>query len=297
MSKQARFNCVSKGYTNYAHKADDPNCPCRSNYFKACSRATNKKAVNQRRQLDAPIFNMNNTNFSNLSNSNVHNSGKQRFAKQFFLNGSALQFSKCKFNPEIKIMYWNVQGINSFWKKIQLQQVLKAKLSPIAGGIAIGVKNKFKTQICPNYQTSGIESVSVELQRLYFSEAKLPTVLRSHDNWIFAPERPESYSAKDCQPSDSCINRNFYLWTLRKLQKRIKKKFPNKSLLVWTGWFSFKRTFSNVRSDISVYFVAELRMICNCLLLFYKTCIVLITPNLHDDFFHVCPNVCFHVCR
>ncbi|XP_037808368.1 uncharacterized protein LOC119601488 [Lucilia sericata] len=33
---------------------------------------------------------------------------------------------------------------------------------------------------------------------------------RSHDNWIFAPERPESYSAKDRQPSDNCINRKFF---------------------------------------------------------------------------------------
>lgn len=97
-----------------------------------------------------------------------------------------------QYNSELKIMFWNAQGINSLSKQIQLQQVLKAKYIDIAilcetllnedssfslpgyriyrqdrigagGGVAIVVKNNLKTKNYSNYATSGIENVSVEL--------------------------------------------------------------------------------------------------------------------------------------
>ena len=41
-------------------------------------------------------------------------------------------------------------------------------------------------------------------------EALHYNVKRSHGNWIFAAERTSSSSAKDSQPSESCINRKFF---------------------------------------------------------------------------------------
>lgn len=38
------FNCVSKGYTEFKHRADDPNCPCRANYIEARLKATQKNS-------------------------------------------------------------------------------------------------------------------------------------------------------------------------------------------------------------------------------------------------------------
>lgn len=64
------FNCVSKGYANVAHKADDPNCPCRASYLEARKRATNKNTANQRRQAEQPAFNLGNQNFPQLPNAN-----------------------------------------------------------------------------------------------------------------------------------------------------------------------------------------------------------------------------------
>lgn len=95
-------------------------------------------------------------------------------------------------NSELRIMYWNAQGINTLSKKVQLQQVLKAKYIDIiflcetflneessfslpgfrifrrdrtahGGGVAIAVKNNLKVKSYPNYTTKGIENVSVEL--------------------------------------------------------------------------------------------------------------------------------------
>ncbi|KAI8124524.1 hypothetical protein CVS40_5061 [Lucilia cuprina] len=47
-------------------------------------------------------------------------------------------------------------------------------------------------------------------QQLKYKPNTISNKIRSHDNWIFTQERPESYSAKYCQPSDSCINRKFF---------------------------------------------------------------------------------------
>lgn len=89
-------------------------------------------------------------------------------------------------------MFWNAQGINSYSKKIQLEQIIKAKYIDIlflcetflkegqsfsltgyqiyrcdrptpGGGVAIAVRSNLKTKQLPNYPTRGIENVSVEL--------------------------------------------------------------------------------------------------------------------------------------
>lgn len=97
-----------------------------------------------------------------------------------------------QYNQQIKYMFWNAQGINSFSKKIQLEQIIKAKYIDVlflcetflkeeqrfslsgykiyrcdrpthGGGVAIAVRNYLKTKQLPNYPTCGIENVSVEL--------------------------------------------------------------------------------------------------------------------------------------
>ncbi|KAI8120904.1 Structure-specific endonuclease subunit SLX4 [Lucilia cuprina] len=55
-----------------------------------------------------------------------------------------------------------------------------------------------------------IEDMQRNESVIYPKATTTTSLERSHDNWIFAPERSESYSAKDCQPSDSCINRKFF---------------------------------------------------------------------------------------
>lgn len=86
------FNCVSKGFTDVSHKADDPNCACRLSYLEARRRATSKNSTNQRRNIELPIFNMNNNTFPILTKSDdpkFVNTNERSYANVFKQNKAA----------------------------------------------------------------------------------------------------------------------------------------------------------------------------------------------------------------
>lgn len=71
------FNCVSRGYADYKHKADDPSCPCRASYIESRQKATQKNTINQRSHYDSY------TNFASPFNHTDNNKSYADQLKQF----------------------------------------------------------------------------------------------------------------------------------------------------------------------------------------------------------------------
>lgn len=80
------FNCVSKGYTEFKHRADDLSCPCRANYIEARLKATQKNTAIQRANSGLQPVITSGQQFSNVPNPNgnqtIPNSNNATYANQ-----------------------------------------------------------------------------------------------------------------------------------------------------------------------------------------------------------------------
>lgn len=69
------YNCVVKKLPNTNHRANDPRCPCRTNYLEIRNKLNHKNAVrNDRANRNLNNFNINQTDFPNLNNDEGKNS-------------------------------------------------------------------------------------------------------------------------------------------------------------------------------------------------------------------------------